>query len=240
MKERLLNTAKNRLLVVSLVCMGMLSIVATENAGAEIDCEGSRQAYARDPNMQNYVCTCPNGAHSMPVCKSRSSSGGRSSSSSGQSSSRSNSGGLSSKNKMKLQMFQGLFDGLMQGLDNSIANAQHEKESHEARQEAQRKADAELERDRAEWRAKTERQIKELEAEYKQTQQQKVDERKSKILADLKGMDTTDSNNPPASLRQLSCNAYWGMKAAKASLAGDDYTAREYSRFSEKPDAAAL
>lgn len=73
MKERLLNIAENRLLVVFLVCMGMTSIVATGNA--EIDCNASLQAYAIDPRMSNYSCNCSNGPRNMPVCVPKSSGG---------------------------------------------------------------------------------------------------------------------------------------------------------------------
>ena len=86
MKERLLNIAENRLLVVFVVCISMTSIVATRNAGAEIDCNGSLQAYAIDPNMRNYNCDCRNGPRSMPVCVPKSSSGSGSTGYSGDSS----------------------------------------------------------------------------------------------------------------------------------------------------------
>ena len=102
MKERLLNIAENRLLVVFLVCMGMTSIVATGNAGVEIDCNGSLQAYAIDPNMRNYICDCSNGARSMPVCKPKSSS---SSGSTGYS-------GGSPQQQIQQMIFQSLFDSL--------------------------------------------------------------------------------------------------------------------------------
>jgi len=101
-KERLLNIAENRLLVVFLVCMGLTSIVAMGNAGAEIDCNGSLQAYAIDPNMRNYICDCRNGARSMPVCTPKSSS---------------NSGstgypGGSPQQQIQQMIFQSLFDSL--------------------------------------------------------------------------------------------------------------------------------
>lgn len=96
---------------------------------------------------------------------------------------------------------------------------------------------AEQARLKAEWRAKTQQQIKEMETEYQKVQQKKVDERKTRILAGLKGMDTTNAQSQTPGLQQLICNADWGMKAAKALLADDK---KEYSRFAEKPDAAAM
>ena len=102
-KERLLNIAESSLLVVFLVCMSMVSIVVTAYAaGVEIDCYGSLQAYALDPKMSNYNCTCPNGARSMPVCVPKSSSG---SSSGGYS-------GGSPQQQIQQMIFQSLFDSL--------------------------------------------------------------------------------------------------------------------------------
>ena len=102
MEESLLNIADNRLLVVFLIFIGMTSIIAKGNAGVEIDCNGSLQAYAIDPNMRNYICDCRNGARSMPVCTPKSSS---------------NSGstgypGGSPQQQIQQMIFQSLFDSL--------------------------------------------------------------------------------------------------------------------------------
>jgi hypothetical protein len=74
MIKKLAKAAVARLMVFSLVCLGIIFVVATKNAEAGIDCEGSLRAYALDPNMKNYNCTCTS-ANSMPVCTKASSGG---------------------------------------------------------------------------------------------------------------------------------------------------------------------
>ncbi len=197
------------------------------SAGAEIDCYGSLQAYRQDPNMRGYNCDCRNGANSMPVCTSSSSKGA---------STHGHSQGLSSKNAMKLQIMQSVLD--------SAANAfirwinEPAKPAHTGPSPAQLAAQREkLEREKAEWRAKVQKQITEMESEYAQQERQKVDASKTRLLAGMKGLGDSPAASRSHALQQLRCKAYWGMKAARASSAED---AAQFSRFAENPDAAAL
>lgn len=201
----------------------VFSLVSPLRAGVEIHCEGSLQAYKHDPNMRGYTCDCRNGRNSMPYCTK-----------SGGSSGKSRKKGLSPKNQMKMQMLQGVMDDFANSFIRWLNSPPPSPKGPTPEEIA-----AEQERAKAEWRAKVQQQINEMETEYQKLQQEKVDERKTSILAGLKGMDTTSAERQKTSLQQLSCIAYFGMEAAKALSKGDEYNANKYTQFSEKPDGAA-
>lgn len=233
MKYVVLRFGMMKKVVLPIFLSGLLlfSLASPLQVGAEIDCPRSLRAYALDPNMKGIKCDCRNGADRMPVC-SKSSSGG----SSGKSSSGS-SKGLSGKNQMKLQMMESVLDGAANAFIRWLNGPP------ESAKTGQQIADEQWELDKAEWRAKTQQQIKEMENEYQQMQEQQAKASKSKILADLKGMGNNSAERKTTALQQLqqlSCKANWAMKAAKSSLAGDEEKAAEYSRFAVKPDAAAM
>lgn len=98
---------------VSVAVVLLLSVpVVAFPGGIEIDCEGSRQAYKRDPNLRHLICTCSS-PNASPKCTDPSSGSGSSGSSGGsQSSSRGSGGGshMSSTN-------QAVLNGIREGLD---------------------------------------------------------------------------------------------------------------------------
>ena len=194
-KERLLNIAENRLLVVFLVCMGMTSIVATGNAGVEIDCYGSLQAYAIDPNMRNYTCDCRNGARSMPVCTPKSSS---SSGSTGYS-------GGSPQQQMMQSIFAPLFQGLFAPPPDT--SAQDEK----ARLDAIKRQQEEEQKRLAAIQAWIDLQNKE-DLQRKMEQEAKI-KQGAKVLSQMQTvgggkLEPFSFGNPKLDLKPLSQNTY--------------------------------
>jgi hypothetical protein len=91
------------------------------------------------------------------------------------------------------------------------------------------------ERQKAEWQARVQKQISEMEDRYAEQERQNVKARSAKLMSRLKGVDAA---GPQSDLiEQLRCKAYWGNKAAREP---DENLASKYSRFAEEPDAEAL
>jgi hypothetical protein len=74
MRKRRLVMNKNIFLIGFVIILGML-LSETNVQSQQIDCYASLKAYAQDPRMRDYTCSCPNGRYGMPVCKPKSSSG---------------------------------------------------------------------------------------------------------------------------------------------------------------------
>jgi DNA-binding transcriptional MerR regulator len=178
-------------------------------AGIEVDCEGSARAY----KAQGIPCWCDNG---QIKCK-RSSSGSSSKK------------GLSGKNQMKLQMLQGALDGFANAFIrwlNSPPPAPKGPTPEEIAAEKEK-----WERAQAEWRAKVQQQINEMEAQYDEMKRQEVKEKKAKLLAGMKGMPAMD---------QLSCAAYWAKMADEALRNGDEKSAGIYNGYAANPSSAPM
>lgn len=173
-------------------------------------------------NGTQYLCTCTSG-------------GGNCSPSGGSSSGKSSKKGLSNKNRMKLDMLQGAMDDFANAFIKWINAPSEPAQTGPTPEQIAAQKEAE-ERAKAEFRAKLQQQIKEMESEYEQQERQKAAASKASLLAGMKGMDTAGLGSRSVALQQLKCKAYWAMKAAKAS---DEEKAKEYSRFAENPDADA-
>ncbi|MCX5815183.1 MAG: hypothetical protein NTX75_02930 [Proteobacteria bacterium] len=190
---------------------------------ATMDCDGTTQLY----RQQGIPCYCKGG---RIICN-----GPSSKTSYGKSSKK---GGYS-KNTMGMQILQGAMNNFASAFMNSVnAPAQQEQTGPTPQQIAAQQA--EWERVKVEWQVKVQKQIGEMEAQYLEMEKKKVSESKARLLAGMKGVDTAATGRQSTAMQQLSCNAYWGMKAAKASLEGDENNARNYSRFAEKPDAVSM
>ncbi len=221
MKERLLNIAENRLLVVFLVCMGMTSIVVmaprTAIAGIALDCEGSAQAYAS--HRPPIPCYCRGG---RIVCDSPGSASGSSSQR-----------GLSSKNQMKLNMLQGAMDGFA----NAFIRWMNAPSTPQQRCPTPEQIAEQQERAKAEWQAKVQKQINDMESQYAQMERQKAEVIRSKLLSGMRGVESGSPAGQSYALMQLRCSAFWSVEAARASSATD---VEKFSRFAEKPDNVSM
>jgi len=194
----------------------------TPIAGAQtMDCEGTAAAYAH----QGIPCTCRGGVISC----SRSSGGGSYKSSPKKK-------GLSSSNKMKLQMLQGVMDSFANAFIQWINSPAKSGPTPEEIAAAQERA-------KAEWQAKVQKEIDKMESQHKEMERQKTKESKNRLLAGMKGMDKASSGQPSQAMEQLQivqCKSYWEEKAVNASLKGDDKNASIYYQHAEKPDAFAM
>jgi len=185
-----------------------------------LDCDGTAKAYAK----QGIPCTCKNGV----ITCSKSSSGSYTSSPKKK--------GLSSSNKMKLQMLQGVMDGFANAFTqwlNSPAKSGPTPEEIAAAQE----------RAKAEWQAKVQKEIDIMESQYKEMERQKTNESKNRLLAGMKGTGKTSSGHSSQAMEQLQivqCKSYWEKRAVEASLKGDDKSASIFYRYAEKPDTFAI
>lgn len=197
----------------------------TALAGFQVDCEGSAQAYAQ----QGIPCYCRGG---RIECDQPSAGGSYGSAKKG----------LSYKNQMKLEIMQSITDmaanAFIQWLNSPPPSQSGPTPEQLAAQEAAR--EAEHERAAAEWRAKAQQQIRDMESRYEQQKRQEFDEKKKKLLAGIRGLDAVTPVRQSDSLRQLRCSAYWGGQAAKALAAGDEQRALEYSAFSGKPTGESM
>ncbi len=190
---------------------------------ATMDCDGTTQLY----RQQGIPCYCKGG---RIICNSPSS---------GTSYGKSSKKGGYGKNTMGMQMLQGAMNNFASAFMNSVnAPSQQAQTGPTPQQIAAQQA--EWERLKVEWQAKIQKQIGEMEAQYLEMEKKKVSESKVRLLAGMKGAGTAAAGRQSTTMQQLSCNAYWGMKAARASLEGDENNARNYSRFAEKPDAASM
>jgi hypothetical protein len=148
--------------------------------------------------------------------------------------------GLSSKNQMKLQMLQGAMDDFANSFIkwiNAPPNSGQSGPTPEQIAAERVKQEAEMARAKAEWLAKVQKQISEMESEHARMERQETANRKGKILSGLKGMGSGRSGGEPPALQQLRCTAYWNDRAAKAT---DEKTALNYRGFAEKPDNASM
>ena len=192
-------------------------------AGVSVDCEGSARAYA----AQGIPCYCKGG---RIVCDSP--SGGKSSGGSSKK-------GLSNKNQMKLNMLQGAMDDFANSFIRWVnAPATPVQQGPTPEQIAAQHQQQELAK--AEWRAKMQQQINEMESQYEQQKKQELENKKKRVLSGMKGLDSAAPGSQSPALQQLICSAYWSKKAAQATLDRDENKAREFSRFAEKPDAASM
>lgn len=204
----------------------LLSAVAgpgTALAGFEVDCEGSARAYA----SQGIPCYCRGGRIECDQPSGGSSYGGSSYK------------GLSFKNQMKLEIMQSITDMAAKAFINwinsppSSASSGPTPEQIAAQKEAQERA-------AAQWRAKVEQQLREMEKQYEQQKRQEFDDRKKRLLAGIRGLDAVTPGSRSASLRQLRCSAYWAGESARALAAGDEQRAMEYQAFAEKPTGESM
>ncbi len=186
-----------------------------------LDCEGSAKAYA----SQGIPCWCEGG---RIVCK-KSSSGGSYKSSPKKK-------GLSSKNKMKLDMLQGVMDGFANSFIQWINSPVQSGPTPEEIAAAQKRA-------MEEWQAKVQKEIGAMESQYKEIERQKTSESKNRLLAGMKGMDKANPDRQSAAMQQLqiaSCKAYWEKKAVEAVAVNDEKNADLYSQYARNPGAAAM
>jgi hypothetical protein len=213
------------IMMLSFAVLLILTAVEIRSVFAQsLDCGGSAKAY----KMQGIPCDCENG---RIVCKK--SSGG--SASYGSSGSKSKKKGLSSKNTMKLQMLQGAMDGFA----NSFIKWMNSPSTGPTPDEIA----AAQERAKAEWQAKVQKQIGEMESQQKETERQKTSESKNRLLAGMKGMDKANPDRQSAAMQQLqivSCKAYWEKRAVEATAANDEKNADLYSQYAKNPGAAAM
>jgi hypothetical protein len=93
------------------------------------------------------------------------------------------------------------------------------------------------ERVKAEWRAKVQKQINDMESQYEQAERQKAKNISNKLLAGMRGMEGGNSVGNSYALMQLRCSAYWSLKAVKATSEAD---VMNYRRFAEKPDNVSM
>jgi hypothetical protein len=190
---------------------------------ATMNCPGTTELY----RQQGIPCYCKN---QRIICNSPSS---------GTSYGKSSKKGGYSKNTMGMQMLQGAMNNFASAFMNSVNTpAQQEQTGPTPQQIAAQQA--EWERLKVEWQAKVQRHIGEMETQYLEMEKKKVSDSKARLLAGMKGTGTAAAGGQSTAIQQLSCNAYWGMKAARASLNGDEKNARNYSRFAEKPDAVSM
>jgi hypothetical protein len=198
-----------------------LLLTAFENrtaaGGTAVDCEGSAESY----RLQGIPCKCVGG---RIVCNEGTSGG---------SSSGKKSGGLSHKNQMKLEIMQSVADMAANAFLRWLNDPGPTQRAPTAEKLAA--ARAMQEREKAEWQARVQKQINEMEDRYAEQERQNVKTKSAKLMSRLKGVDTA---GPQSDLiKQLRCKAYWGDKAAREP---DVNLASNYSRFAEEPDAEAL
>lgn len=93
------------------------------------------------------------------------------------------------------------------------------------------------ERAKAEWRAKVQKQINDMESQYEQMERQKAKDISKKVLAGMRGVDSGAPAGGSYALMQLRCSAFWSVKAAKASSETD---IKKFSRFAERPDNVSM
>lgn len=193
----------------------------TALAGFEVDCDASAKAYA----AQGIPCYCRGGR----IECNQGSGGGSSSYGTG----------LSFKNQMKLQIMQSITDMAANAFINWLNGPSPSAPSAPTPQQiAEQKAAQE--RAAAEWRAKVEQQIREMESRYDQQKKQDFADKKKKLLAGIRGLDARSPGRDSTAFRQLRCSAYWGGQAAKALAAGNEKTAEEYRVFAEKPTGESM
>ncbi|MBT1075624.1 hypothetical protein [Geobacter grbiciae] len=195
----------------------------TAIAGFEVDCNASARAY----KDQGIPCDCVDG---QIVCN-QPSGGGSYGSSTGK--------GLSFKNQMKLQIMQSITDMAANAFIQWLNGPSPSQPSGPTPQQiAEQKAAQE--RAAAEWRAKVEQQIREMENQYEQQKKQEFTDKKKKLLAGIRGLDASSPGRDSTAFRQLRCSAYWGGQVARALAAGDEKRAEEYRKFSEKPTGESM
>ncbi len=211
-----------RFIPIALLVAGALE-PGTALAGFEVDCEGSAKAYA----AQGIPCYCRGG---QIVCDQPSGGG-----SYGGSSYK----GLSFKNQMKLQIMQSITDMAANAFINWLNGPSPSAPSGPTPEQIAAQK-AEQERAAAEWRAKVQQQIKDMESQYEQQKRQEFDDKKKKLLAGIRGLGAVTPDSRSDSLRQLRCSAYWAGESAKALAAGNEQRAMEYRRFSEKPTGESM
>lgn len=203
----------------SIFLLSTVCALNTAEAGVAVDCEGSAQAY----RAQGIPCDCKGG---RIVCDD---------SSSGGSSSGKKSGGLSYKNQMKLEIMQSVADMAANAFIrwlNEPAPSQRQPSPEE-----QAAIRAQHEKELAEWEARVQKKILEMETEYAEQERQAVKVKSSRLLSNLKGLDGNASAPRSELLDQLRCKAYWGRKAAEEA---DESQARTFGQLAENPDDNAL
>lgn len=194
----------------------------TALAGFEVDCDASAKAYA----AQGIPCYCRGG---RIECDQP--SGGSSGSSSYK--------GLSFKNQMKLQIMQSITDMAANAFINWLNGPSPSAPSGPTPQQiAEQKAAQE--RAAAEWRAKVEQQIREMESQYEQQKKQEFADQKKKLLAGIRGLDAKVPGRDSMAFRQLRCSAYWGGQVAKALAAGNEEVAEKYRGFAERSTGESM
>jgi hypothetical protein len=111
--------------------------------------------------------------------------------------------------------------------------------------EKRRAAEAEEKRRAEEWRAKVQGQIREMQEEYAKEKRKETEERKTRILAGLKGMGggSAGADVRREKLRRLACASWYSRQAAEAARGTDGLEsgklkrARELSRLAMNPPA---
>ena len=191
----------------------------TALAGFEVDCDASAKAYA----AQGIPCYCNGGRIECNQPSGGGSYGGAKT-------------GLSFKNQMKMQIMQSITDMATNALINWLNGPSPSAPSGPTPEQIA----AEQERAAAEWRAKVEQQIRDMESQYEQQKRQEFDNKKKKLLAGIRGMGAVTPDSRSDSLRQLRCSAYWAGESAKALAEGNENRAVEYRRFSEKPTGESM
>lgn len=189
-----------------------------------LDCEGTAKAYAK----QNIPCTCKNGR----ITCSQSSGGGSYKSSSKKK-------GLSSKNKMKLDILQSAMDGFA----NSFIQWINSPSTPDKPSPTPEEIAAANKRSMEEWQTKVKKEIDTMESQYKEMERQKTNESKNRLLAGMKGTDKSSLGQNSPAMKQLqivSCKAYWEKKAIEATAANDEKSADLYSQYSKNLDSAAM
>ncbi|OPY78791.1 MAG: hypothetical protein A4E64_00630 [Syntrophorhabdus sp. PtaU1.Bin058] len=223
---------RSRLFRYLVLISGVFFLIATgpetrpAHAGFQIDCDASAKAY----KQQGIPCWCEGGR----IACNRSSGGGSYTSSSKKK-------GLSSANKMKLQMLQGVMDSFANAFVKWINSPSTPSSGPSPQQIAAEKE--QQERAYAEWQARVQKQIGEMETQYARMEQQEIGKSKARLLAGMKGMGQTPSDRPSTAMQQLqiaSCKAYWEKKAVEATMAGDENNGVLYGRYAKDPDAAAM
>ena len=192
--------------------------IETTAGGISVDCEGSAEAY----RIQGIPCDCVGG---RIVCNNGSSNGGSSAKKSG----------LSHKNQMKLEIMQSVADMAANAFIRWINDPGPTQRAPSPEELAATRA--KQAREAAEWQAKVQRQINEMEARYAEQERQAVKAKSAKLMSRLKGVESSGAEPQSDLIKQLRCKAYWGEKAAREP---NEELAVRYSRFAAEPDAGAL
>lgn len=124
---------------------------------------------------------------------------------------------------LMMGLMQSFMDGFTRGLQNGSA-AQRPGDDEE-----ERLRKIEEEKRLAEWKAKVQEQMQDMQKQYTLMKEEEFKESRRRLLPKLKGVDTTAGRHPSSgSLRNLACSHYWSTRASEET---DDERARLYSEY---------